>query len=165
MFMPLLQLLALTMDNATNNNDAATTLEGLLAEKGIVWQATDYRIRCFARVLHLAVRAECEVLGMNVKRNKRLPPSELEEEEEEMPDDVMEGEGSEQVEEEGDVYLEAEEWANVDNDGEELEIASVDGVAGKACLIKVPSRLIFLCFVTLLTFYTSAASDYQQSHP
>ena len=165
MFIPLSQFLALTMDNATNNNAAPTTLEGLLVEKGIDWQATDYCIRCFAPVLHLAVRAECEVLGMSVKGNKRLPPSELEEEEDELPDDVMEGEGLEQVEEEGDVYLETEERANVDNDGEELQIASVDGVTRKACLINVPSKLIFLCFVTLLTFYTSAASNYQQSHP
>jgi hypothetical protein len=59
------RLKCITMDNASNNDTLASHLEDLLSKSNseIIWDSQMSRIRCFAHIINLAVKAFLKALG------------------------------------------------------------------------------------------------------
>lgn len=53
------QLLAVTMDNATNNDTMMEELSRRFAQEGILFDARENRIRCLPHIVHLSAREVC----------------------------------------------------------------------------------------------------------
>ena len=49
-----LQIIAIVMDNASNNNTLMTSLESQCQQQGISFSAQDSRMRCMPHTIHLA---------------------------------------------------------------------------------------------------------------
>ena len=49
-----LQIIAIVMDNASNNNTLMTSLESRCHQRGISFSAEDSRMRCMPHTIHLA---------------------------------------------------------------------------------------------------------------
>jgi hypothetical protein len=49
-----LQIIAIVMDNASNNNTLMTSLESRCSQRGISFSAQDARMRCMPHTIHLA---------------------------------------------------------------------------------------------------------------
>jgi hypothetical protein len=58
----LTKLLAITTDNATNNDTFLVRLEDACQERGILFTKEDNHVRCVAHVIHLAVQAFMKAL-------------------------------------------------------------------------------------------------------
>lgn len=50
------KLLAITADNASNNNTMRSTLEGLLANFGVTWDAAENTIPCLTHIINLVIQ-------------------------------------------------------------------------------------------------------------
>jgi hypothetical protein len=48
------QIIAIVMDNASNNNTLMTSLESRCQQRGISFSAQDARMRCMPHTIHLA---------------------------------------------------------------------------------------------------------------
>jgi hypothetical protein len=48
------QIIAIVMDNASNNNTLMTSLESRCQQRGISFSAQDSRMRCMPHTIHLA---------------------------------------------------------------------------------------------------------------
>ena len=59
------KLLAITLDNASNNGTLLKSVEQRLLEKGIKWNSESGGIRCLAHVIQLAVNSFLKVLKAN----------------------------------------------------------------------------------------------------
>jgi hypothetical protein len=49
-----LKIMAVTMDNASNNDTMMAGLEDRFLAEGQAWSCTDFRIRCMPHTIHLA---------------------------------------------------------------------------------------------------------------
>jgi len=49
-----LQIIAIVMDNASNNNTLMTSLERRCEQRGVLFSAQDARMRCMPHTIHLA---------------------------------------------------------------------------------------------------------------
>jgi hypothetical protein len=57
------QVIAIVMDNASNNNTLMTSLERRCSERGVLFSARDARMRCLPHTVHLAAIKLLEGIG------------------------------------------------------------------------------------------------------
>jgi hypothetical protein len=62
------KLFCVTTDNATNNSTMTLHLEGLLEEKGVVWDRRTRHIRCIAHIINLVVKALLKKLNSDASQ-------------------------------------------------------------------------------------------------
>ncbi|KAF8223678.1 hypothetical protein L208DRAFT_1315703, partial [Tricholoma matsutake] len=63
------RIIAITMDNASNNDTLMTTLEACCHAEGIGFSARDSHMRCMPHTIHLAALKLLEAIGAISKRD------------------------------------------------------------------------------------------------